>query len=87
MSNLIKDWGHKKKDKSLKIDLESLEKTKAKLEKLRKLKELHSKKQTNHFAGFTFYILSNAINLTKSLVITFKKILFDNSLLNSLFGW
>lgn len=56
MCNLINEWGHRKKDESRKIDLESLSQIKAKLDKLRKSKEMLSKKQTNHFSGFYTYM-------------------------------
>jgi len=51
MGTLINQWSRKKKDESRQTDLESLEKVKKKLNKLRKLKEHWAKKQQTHFTG------------------------------------
>lgn len=51
MGSLINEWSRKKKDESRQTDLESLEKIKKKLNKLRNLKEHRAKKQQTHFTG------------------------------------
>lgn len=64
MCILVKDWDRRKKYENRKTDLDSLEKIKVKLNKIRKSKERLAKKQLYHFPG-----IKNIVNYHKIPII------------------